>query len=226
MADAIVVRDLVAGHGRPALHGISARIPRAGVTAVLGPNGAGKSTLLDVLAGVLTPTAGTVERTGECSPAYVMQRTAAPDALPITVRATVAMGRWASRGPWRRLTAHDRAVVEDCLRRLGVHDLADRSLGTLSGGQRQRVLVAQGLAQESDLLLLDEPAAGLDAQARRLIDEALAQVAADGVTVVRVTHDPHVAARADHCLVLRDGRLVGDAAAALTPLHTPGTDFT
>jgi zinc/manganese transport system ATP-binding protein len=209
MGDALVVRDLVAGHGQPALHGINARIPRARGTAVVGPNGAGKSTLLDVLARVLTPTAGSVERTGR-APAYVVQRSTAPDSLPITVRATVAMGRWATRGLWRRLTAHDRAVVEDCMRRLGVHDLADRPLGTLSGGQRQRVLVAQGLAQESDLLLLDEPAAGLDTDARRNIDEALAQAAADGVTVVAVTHDQDVAARADHCLLLRDGRLVGE----------------
>jgi zinc/manganese transport system ATP-binding protein len=210
MDDALVVRDLVAGHGRPALHGIHARVPRARVTAVVGPNGAGKSTLLDVLAGVLTPIAGGVERIVGRSPAYVVQRSAAPDTLPITVRATVAMGRWASRGPWRRLTAQDRAAVEDCMRQLDVQDLADRPLGRLSGGQRQRVLVAQGLAQESDLLLLDEPAAGLDPQARRCIDDVLARAAADGVTVVAVTHDPDAAARADHCLQLRDGRLVGE----------------
>jgi zinc/manganese transport system ATP-binding protein len=210
MGDALVIRDLVAGHGRPALHGIHARIPRAQVTAVVGPNGAGKSTLLDVLAGVLTPTAGAVERIVGHSPAYVVQRSPAPDTLPITVRAAVAMGRWASRGPWRRLTARDRAVVEDCLRRLGVQDLADRPLGRLSGGQRQRVLVAQGLAQESELLLLDEPAAGLDPQARECIDEVLTRAAADGVAVVAVTHDPEAAARADHCLALRDGHLVGE----------------
>jgi zinc/manganese transport system ATP-binding protein len=210
MDDALVIRDLVAGHGRPALHGIRARIPRARVTTVVGPNGAGKSTLLDVLAGVLAPSAGGVERLVGRSPAYVVQRSAAPDTLPITVRATVAMGRWASRGPWRRLTPGDRAVVEDCLRRLDVHELAGRRLGTLSGGQRQRVLVAQGLAQESDLLLLDEPAAGLDAQARLRIGEVLTRAAADGVTVVAVTHDPAAAARADHCLLLREGRLVAE----------------
>lgn len=208
MGDALVVRDLVAGHGRPALHRVHARIPRARITAVVGPNGAGKSTLLDVLAGVLTPAAGSVERIVGRSPAYVVQRSAAPDTLPITVRAAVAMGRWAARGPWRRLTARDRATAEECMHLLGVHDLADRPLGGLSGGQRQRVLVAQGLAQESDLLLLDEPAAGLDAQARTRIDAALARAAADGVTVVAVTHDPGAAARADHRIELRDGRIV------------------
>lgn len=208
---AVVIRDLVAGHGRrPALHGITALIPRARVTAVLGANGAGKSTLLDVVAGVLAPTAGSAQRAGGLRPAYVVQRSAAPDTLPITVRAAVSMGRWAARRPLRRLTAHDRAVVEDCMTWLAVQDLADRPLGALSTGQRQRTLIAQGLAQQSDLLLLDEPAAGLDPQARLRIDETLARVTADGVTVVRVTHDPEVAVRADHCLLLHDGRLVSE----------------
>jgi zinc/manganese transport system ATP-binding protein len=207
---ALRVRDLVAGHDAPALHGIDTAVPRARVTAVLGPNGAGKSTLLDVLAGVLTPTAGAVERTGGTRPAYVVQRSTAPEALPITARATVAMGRWATRGHWRPLTMRDRGVVQSCLDRLGLDALSDRPLGALSGGQRQRVLVAQGLAQESDLLLLDEPAAGLDAQARVRIDEALRRAAHAGVTVVRVTHDPDVAARADHCLLLREGRLAAE----------------
>jgi zinc/manganese transport system ATP-binding protein len=208
MDDALLVRDLVAGHGAaPALHGITAAVPRGRTTAIVGPNGAGKSTLLDVLADVLAPRSGSVLRTSRRRPAYVVQRSAAPDTLPITVRATVTMGRWALRGPWRRLTAHDRAAVEDCMHRLGVHDLAERPLGTLSGGQRQRTLVAQGLAQESDVLLLDEPAAGLDADARERIDEELARAASAGNTVVRVTHDPVVADRADHCVRLHAGRI-------------------
>ncbi|OLT03979.1 hypothetical protein BJF90_25170 [Pseudonocardia sp. CNS-004] len=208
MDDALLVRDLVAGHGAaPALHGITAAVPRGRTTAIVGPNGAGKSTLLDVLADVLAPRSGSVLRTSRRRPAYVVQRSAAPDTLPITVRATVTMGRWALRGPWRRLTAHDRAAVEDCMRRLGVHDLAERPLGTLSGGQRQRTLVAQGLAQESDVLLLDEPAAGLDAEARERIDTELARAASAGTTVVRVTHDPAVAGQADHRIALRAGHV-------------------
>jgi zinc/manganese transport system ATP-binding protein len=211
-AAAAVVRDLVAAHGRRiVLRGITARFPRARVTAVVGPNGAGKSTLLDVLAGVRAPASGSVERpVGRSAPAYVVQRSAVADALPITVREAVAMGRWARRGPWRRLTAADRAVVDTCLDRLGIADLASRALGELSGGQRQRALVAQGLAQESDLLLLDEPAAALDLAAQARIDKAVAHACATGVTVVRVTHDLRVAERADHCLLLHDGRLIGD----------------
>jgi zinc/manganese transport system ATP-binding protein len=208
-AAGLLIRDLVAAHGRhTVLHGITAHVPRARVTAVVGPNGAGKSTLLDVIAGVHKPAAGSLHRTGDRRPAYVVQRSAAPDTLPITVRTTVEMGRWSRRGPWRRLTPHDRAVVDDCMARLDIRQLADRPLAALSGGQRQRTLVAQGLAQESDLLLLDEPAAGLDLEARRRIDEALNEAAASGVTVLRVTHDLAVAQQADHCLLLHDGRLV------------------
>ncbi|WP_308283019.1 zinc ABC transporter ATP-binding protein AztA [Pseudonocardia nigra] len=211
------IRDLVAGHGRrTVLHGITARIPRGRVTAVVGPNGAGKSTLLDVIAGVLAPSGGTIDRRAG-RPAYVVQRSAVPDTLPITVRAAVEMGRWSRLGPWRRLTTHDRAVVEDCMARLGIRELAGYRLGEVSGGQRQRALVAQGLAQESGLLLLDEPSAGLDTEARQRIDAALDHAAGIGVTVLRVTHDAAVAERAHHCLLLRGGRLVANGPRVIAP---------
>lgn len=102
--------------------------------------------------------------------------------------------------------------------RLGVDFLAHRQLGELSGGQRQRALVAQGLAQEADLLLLDEPATGLDATAQRLIADVLAEVTREGVTVVQATHDLEAARAAGHLLLLRDGRLLaeGEPGALLT----------
>ncbi|WP_059008105.1 zinc ABC transporter ATP-binding protein AztA [Streptomyces specialis] len=218
----ITVRDLWAGYARrrrPVLRGVNARVPHAATTALVGPNGAGKSTFLGVLAGVIPPAAGVVERRRDTRrPAFVVQRSAASDALPITVRETVAMGRWARRGPWRPLTRRDRAAVEACLDRLDLLDIAARQLGTLSGGQRQRALVAQGLAQESGLLLLDEPAAGLDRAARDRIAEVLAETTAAGVTVVHATHDLDDALRADHCLLFAGGRLLaeGPPAAVLT----------
>lgn len=171
---AITLHGLFAGYGRgTVLHGITARVPRSGVTAVVGPNGSGKSTLLSVAAGVVAPTGGSVRRSHARRPAVVVQRSAVSDALPITVEETVAMGRWAHRGPWRRLTKRDHRIVMECMAHLGVLDLAPRRLGELSGGQRQRALVAQGLAQESDLLLLDEPTTGLDAEARERISAVL-----------------------------------------------------
>ncbi|MER5388037.1 zinc ABC transporter ATP-binding protein AztA [Saccharopolyspora sp. NPDC002686] len=210
----ITIHDLTVGYTRePVLHGLSTALPRGRTTAILGPNGSGKSTLLSAIAGVLRPAAGSIDRATSRPPAFVAQRSAVSDALPISVRDTVSMGRWAHRGPWRRLTSHDRAVVEECLACLELLPLATRRLGSLSGGQRQRALLAQGLAQESDLLLLDEPSSGLDAEAQRLITDVLESTKARGTTVVQVTHDFTEALRADHCLVLNAGRL----AAAGTP---------
>ncbi|WP_283135755.1 zinc ABC transporter ATP-binding protein AztA [Rhizohabitans arisaemae] len=215
----VVIDHLVAGYGRrTVLHGITARIPRGQVTAVLGPNGSGKSTLLAVLARIIRPTSGSVVSSGVRRVGFVPQHSAVSDTLPITVRETVAMGRWAHRGRWRRLTGHDRAVVEARMAQLDILPLASRRLGSLSGGQRRRALLAQGLAQEPDLLLLDEPTTGLDLEARRLVDEALDAAAAQGVTVVHATHDLAAATRAEHCLLLERGRLAaqGPPAEVLT----------
>ncbi|MER6770864.1 zinc ABC transporter ATP-binding protein AztA [Streptomyces bacillaris] len=201
---------LCAGYpGRPVLHHVSGEIRELATTVLVGPNGSGKSTLLGVLAGVIKPTSGHLFRAGDRPPAFVPQRGAVGDALPLTVRETVEMGRWGDRGPWRRLTARDHATVDAALDRLGIGDLAPRQLGELSGGQRQRALIAQGLAQESDLLLLDEPTTGLDPEARDRIGELLTELVADGVTVVQATHDLAAARAADVCLLLREGRIAG-----------------
>ncbi|MFD4130564.1 zinc ABC transporter ATP-binding protein AztA [Streptomyces globisporus] len=202
--------DLDAGYpGRPVLHQLSAVIPALAMTALVGPNGSGKSTLLGVLAGVIDATSGQLRYAEDCPPAFVPQRGAVGDTLPLTARQTVEMGRWGERGLWRKLTRKDRTVVDSALERLGVADLAGRQLGELSGGQRQRVLIAQGLAQQSDLLLLDEPTTGLDPEARTRITTLLADLVADGTTVVQATHDLEAARSADTCLLLADGRLIG-----------------
>ncbi|MDA2804232.1 zinc ABC transporter ATP-binding protein AztA [Nocardiopsis suaedae] len=209
---AVTLHGVSAGYGRTAvLEGVDAAVPAGRATALVGPNGSGKSTLLGVLAGVHAPDSGRVERRHLRRPALVVQRSAVSDALPVTVRETVAMGRWEHLGPWRRPSARDRAVVAGCMERLDITDLADRPLGALSGGQRQRVLLAQGLAQQSDLLLLDEPSTGLDTRAQGAIQRVLEEVAAEGVTVVYATHDPESAARADHRLHLRHGRITAEA---------------
>ena len=207
---AVRLRGLSAGYARhTVLHDVTADFPRAKVTAVVGPNGSGKSTLLGILAGVISPAAGDVEISTR-RPAFVVQHSAVPAGLPITVRETVAMGRWAHRGPWRRMSKKDDALVDAALERMGITDLAARRLSSLSGGQRQRALLAQAFAQESDLLLLDEPDAGLDAQSRLDISAAISHAQANGVTVIHVTHDLDEASRADNCLLLQDGRLTAE----------------
>ncbi|PXY22744.1 zinc ABC transporter ATP-binding protein AztA [Prauserella muralis] len=204
-----ILRAVSAGYARhTVLHEVTAEIPGGAVTAVVGANGSGKSTVLGVLAGIVRPAEGAVRLPRDTRPALVVQQNAVPALLPITVRETVTMGRWAIRGPWRRLRGHDRQVIESCLARLGISDLADHRLSELSGGQRQRALLAQALAQQTSLLLLDEPTASLDAPTRESISRAIDHARKAGTTVVHATHDLDEALSADHCLLLRHGRIL------------------
>jgi manganese transport system ATP-binding protein len=198
-------------YGRmPALRGCDIAIPAGTVTALVGPNGSGKSTLLSAIAGLVPLTAGQLTVLGRrpghnglaSQVAYVLQSTPAKESLPITVREVVTMARFARRGLFGRLTAIDRRMVNDALEHLEVADLADRHLRELSGGQRQRVLVAQGLAQDAELLLLDEPVTGLDLTSRERILKVVDEVRASGRTVVVATHDLGDAERADHVMLL------------------------
>lgn len=184
-----------------AIGDLTLEIPEASSVAVIGPNGSGKSTLLKVIAGIVPPTSGRLDTNG-APVAMVLQSTDVDRSVPITVRDTVAMARFGRLGLVRRFTDDDRAVVQRSLERLRVDDLADRQIHQLSGGQRQRVFVAQGLAQESPILLLDEPLTGLDITSRTIILEALDDEVAAGRTVVVTTHNFEDAARADLVLLV------------------------
>ncbi|MGY1771586.1 zinc ABC transporter ATP-binding protein AztA [Blastococcus sp. SYSU D00813] len=201
-----------------ALDGVCACLPPAAVTAVVGANGAGKSTLLDVLAGVLHPTSGCVDGLCGRTIAYVPQRSAVPDHLPLTVGDTIAMGRWRERGPWRRLRAGDRALVAAVAGELGLTGLLGSPLATVSGGQRQRALLAQGLVARADVLLVDEPTAGVDAATQQAVLQALAAEAERGAVVVHATHEPAAVDRADAVLALSAGRVVTPHPGATTRL--------
>jgi ABC-type Mn2+/Zn2+ transport system ATPase subunit len=176
-----------------------------GVTALVGPNGSGKSTLLHAIAGLIELVSGEVRVAGGVS--YVLQATTVSATLPVTVREVVSLARAATLGPFWPLRRADRDAVNRAMRRLDVEHLANRHLAELSGGQRQRVFVAQGLAQQADVLLLDEPVAGLDLPSAEHIREAVADERAGGRTVVIATHDLDEAMRADHAVLLA-GRVV------------------
>jgi iron complex transport system ATP-binding protein len=183
-------------------------IPSGGVTAIIGPNGSGKSTLLNAIAGLVEPSAGTIEVGADRRRiSYVMQATKINESLPVTVREVVAMGRYASLGGYRRMGPDDRKAVDEALDRLGIVDLAGRHLHDLSGGQRQRVFVAQGLAQEHDILLLDEPLTGIDLTTAQAIDEVIHAEIHDGCAVIMTTHDLSEAWSADYVLLLA-GRVI------------------
>lgn len=195
-------------------------IPGAAITTLIGPNGSGKSTLLHTIAGLLPATSGSVRVRPGQRIAYVLQATKVNEALPVTVREVVTMGRYATTGPYRRLGADDRAAVQWALERMGIADLAHRHLRELSGGQRQRVFVAQGIAQDHDVLLLDEPLTGLDLPSAQAIDEVLHEEQQAGRTVVITSHDLNEAAAGDWVILLA-GRVVacGTPPEVLTPPH-------
>jgi ABC-type Mn2+/Zn2+ transport system ATPase subunit len=221
---AVLAQDLVLSYGHHVVLGTSSfAIPSSTSVALIGPNGSGKSTLLRAIAGLLQPRSGRLDvpaRRARSAVALVLQTTDVDRSLPITVRETVTMARYARRGPVRRLDHTDRAAVDRALERLAIADLARRQLHELSGGQRQRVLVAQGLAQEADLLLLDEPVTALDVVSRRLILEAVAAEQEVGRTVVLSTHDLGDARQAELVMLLAS-RLVacGPPDAVLTDRH-------
>ena len=206
---AVRAEDLVLGYDdRVVINRSTFEIPYGRLTAVIGPNGSGKSTLLNAIAGLIEPMSGKIEvRVGPKRIAYVMQSTKVPDALPVSVGEVVSMGRYATTGPYRRLGSDDRAAVHDAMERLGITDLAHRHISKLSGGQRQRAFVAQGLSQDHDILLLDEPLTGIDVTTANAIDKVIHSEVEEGCAVVMTTHDLTEAAVAGH-VVLLSGRVV------------------
>ncbi len=209
---AVTITDAVFCYGaRVALDTSSVTIPAGSVTALIGPNGSGKSTLLNGIAGLVAPDSGTVTiKNVNGHPlkiSYVLQATNVNPSLPVTVREVVTMGRYAEKGTLRRLSREDRHKINEVMEKVGISHLAKRHLPRLSGGQRQRVLLAQGLVQDHDILLLDEPATGLDMVTMQTITDTIRAEAEQGCTVVLTTHDLADAWGADH-VVLLAGRVV------------------
>ncbi len=194
----------------PALEDATFTLPAGTSTALIGPNGAGKTTLLHVLAGLLRPASGTLELP-HSSVAYVLQRHAIHAWMPLTVSEVVRMGRYRDRGLLRPLRQADRDLCRAAADRMDVADLWGRQFGELSGGQRQRVLVAQALAQDAPVLLLDEPVTGLDIPSQQRILEVVDEETARGVTVVLSTHALDEARHCDQVLLVA-GRIVASGA--------------
>lgn len=209
-----------------ALHEATLRIPRGVAVAVIGPNGSGKSTLLGVLSGLVPVACGDARVLGAPVPprhgevAHVLQDTPLRPEIPMTVAETIRLGTYAELGLLRRPGSATRERIRAAVERLRLTDLLDRQLPELSGGQRQRVLIAQGLVQDADLLLLDEPVAGLDVTSQRIILDVIAEERARGRTVIITTHDIGSAADADLVvLVATDVVAFGPPEEVLTPAH-------
>ena len=216
-------RDLHFGYrGRMILEGASVAVRGGELVALLGPNGAGKSTLLRLLLGLLVPSSGAVTINGVAMQqlsgrerarhvAYVPQTHVTP--FPYTVREVVLLGRLPSSGLLRAPSKADTAVVGEMLELLSIGHLADRIYTEISGGERQLTLIARALAQQTRVLVMDEPMASLDFGYQTRLASHLRRLAASGYAVVMSTHDPRFARiSATRVALLKGGRIVADGA--------------
>jgi manganese/iron transport system ATP-binding protein len=209
------LRDVsVRFNGTLALDDISFQLQRGERVAIIGPNGAGKSTLFNVISGVLSPTRGKVKiyghRPGQhiCI-AYVPQRSQADWKFPVNVADVVMMGRVGRLGLFRWPKRKDWEEVHRSLELVEMDDLAERQIGELSGGQQQRVFIARALAQEAELMLMDEPLTGLDVKSQEDIFAILDKLRQHNVTILVATHDLNLAAERFDRLMLLNQQLLG-----------------
>ncbi|GID32398.1 metal ABC transporter ATP-binding protein [Paractinoplanes brasiliensis] len=228
MISAIEVAGLTVHYGDVcALDDTSARVRPGRVTALIGMNGSGKSTLFRTIMGMTRPDRGSV-LVGGAAPAlarrrgivgYVPQNEDVDRSFPVSVWDVAMMGRYGRLGPARRPRAADRTAVAGALERVGLHDYADRQIGQLSGGQAKRAFVARGVAQDAQILLLDEPFAGVDKRSEATIVRLLRELAAEGRTVLVSTHDLHTLPQlADEAILLmRRVLFQGKVSEALRP---------
>ncbi|ARS88340.1 metal ABC transporter ATP-binding protein [Natrarchaeobaculum aegyptiacum] len=204
MSQVVTVEHVSFAYGEKlAIDDISLSVEQGDFLGLIGPNGSGKTTLLHLMLGLQQPDHGTVELFGEPAQefedgqriGYVAQRsTDRGGTMPITVREAVTMGRFAHVGH-SRLSDEDHRIVEEALETVGVADLAGRRINQLSGGQRQRAFIARALASEADLLALDEPTVGVDAESRDQFYGLLDDLNRRGITIILIEHDIDVLTR-------------------------------
>ena len=206
---AVAARGLCVGYqGETVVADIEFRVEPGQVLALVGSNGSGKSTLLKSLAGLMPPFSGALEVLGGkplAQPgrvAYMGQFHPSSFMLPLRAHDVVRMARFAGRGLFGRMTRDDERAVREAMAIMEVSDLTDVPLNALSGGQRQRVFLAQAFAREADLILLDEPAANLDAGARGIYRRLVRSLTAAGRSVIVATHDIDEAAACDSTMLL------------------------
>ncbi len=211
----LALKDIsVRFNGAPALDKISFELNRGERVAIVGPNGAGKSTLFNVISGVLHPNRGRVDIYGRkpgrhiCI-AYVPQRSQVDWRFPVNVSDVVMMGRVGKLGLFKWPKRKDWEVAHQSLELVGMDHLSKRQIGELSGGQQQRVFIARALAQEAELMLMDEPLTGLDAQSQESIFEILDKLRRRDVTILVSTHDLNQAAERFDRLMLLNRQIIG-----------------
>lgn len=209
---------------------VSVQISSGDFVAIIGPNGAGKSTLLRLIANIYTPTSGQISLYGQPMGefrnwhkiGYVPQNPARQQkSFPITVREVVSLGCLQTNSLWARPSRADKLAVEAVLEEFGLQNFANRKIGELSGGQQQKVFLAKALVKKPELLLLDEPATGIDSQTKVELYERLAALNKAGCTIVMISHDLELTARvATSALCVDRGLCFYGRAAAVLKHHT------
>ncbi|GAA4462761.1 metal ABC transporter ATP-binding protein [Phytohabitans houttuyneae] len=230
-----VTHGVVAYGDRPVLRDVSLCVTAGEVVAILGANGSGKSTLIRAILGLIPLRAGGISLFG--TPlrrfrewhriGYVPQRVGAGSGVPATVREVVASGRLARRGVLRPPGAADRAAVSAALEAVGLAERAGDPVSTLSGGQQQRTLIARALSGEPEMLVLDEPTAGVDAGSQEAFAEALGGFVSGGGTVLLVAHElGPLQPLVGRAVVVHDGQIAHDGACPPPAGHhaLPGHD--
>ncbi|OIB57358.1 metal ABC transporter ATP-binding protein [Natrialba sp. SSL1] len=180
-----------------AVEDVTLSVKEGDFLGLIGPNGSGKTTLLHLMLGLLTPNRGSIKLFGQSIASFdegerigyvPQQATDKGTTMPVTVREVVTMGRFAHT-EHARVTSEDRGIVNDALETVGIRALAGRQLSQLSGGQRQRAYIARALASDAELLALDEPTVGVDAESRDMFYDLLDNLNADGMTIILIEHD-------------------------------------
>jgi len=220
------VHDLtVAYHRRPVLWDVDWTLVAPALVGVIGPNGAGKSTFIKAILGLVSVASGAVTLFGRPVDAvrrrvgYMPQRESVDWDFPVSVMDVVLLGTYGRLGWFRRPGRAEREWARECLREVGMADLADRQIGQLSGGQQQRTFLARALAQRADVYFMDEPMAGVDAATEHVIFQLLERLRSEGKAVIAVHHDLRTVRAYFDQVVLLNMRLVaaGPTAGTLTP---------
>ncbi len=212
---ALELHDLTVSYAKkPVLYGVDVQVPQGALVGIIGPNGAGKSTMIRAIMGLTPASSGWVQIFGESFEknrhrvGYVPQREQVDWDFPVNVMDVVLMGRYGRRGWLRRVTKEDKKIAEESLDKVGMLPFRNRQIANLSGGQQQRVFLARALAQQSDLYLMDEPFAGVDATTERAIVTLLQELQSQGKTILVVHHDLTTAKEYFDHLLLLNMRLV------------------
>lgn len=215
MTPALELHDLTVSYAKkPVLYGVDVQVPQGALVGIIGPNGAGKSTMIRAIMGLTPASSGWVQIFGESFEknrhrvGYVPQREQVDWDFPVNVMDVVLMGRYGRRGWLRRATKEDKKIAEESLDKVGMLPFRNRQIANLSGGQQQRVFLARALAQQSDLYLMDEPFAGVDATTERAIVTLLQELQSQGKTILVVHHDLTTAKEYFDYLLLLNMRLV------------------